>query len=549
MSVRKTLYMLLLLLIVTPITALLVDKALTVDAATTVKIDKSKVTLYVGQTYSLKITGTSDTVTWTTSKKSVAKVSSSGKVTAMNAGKATITATVNKKKYTCNVTVKYTTGVEHVKSVSAVNKVFSDGLKTTAVAIEYDQTIMNSKLSKTAYTVEGKIITKVYANTEATTASKGANGKYVIIELSTDYNNAVTKASTENVGFVPNGNPPGGAAGIPSDISQTSVETSITPEDRVKHPGIILSSTNGGDGLSVTVTQIADIITKDGAILNESATVLNNQYDVNLVIDDFMKPDFTDANYPNNRYKFNLYVPADYDSSKSYPLVLFMQDEDSIGRIHAASLVQGLGGVVWAEASEQAKHECLVLVPSFTGPFVEDDYITTSHVDETVDLIKYLETQYSIDQNRLYVTGQSAGCGAAMAMNLKYPDLFAASLLFAGDWNPQAMVPLKNANMWIVVSEGDETVYQNMNSCISSLDDAGAKISTAKWNAQVDNKMLADYVSKMIEEGNNIKYTILQKGTLVPNGVSDDTDNNHTYTWRLGYTIEGLRDWLFTQHK
>jgi hypothetical protein len=77
----------------------------TVKAATTA-IDKSKVTIYVGKTATLRITGTTDTILWTSSKKSVATVSAKGKVTAKKAGTTTITATVNSEKYTCKVTVK-----------------------------------------------------------------------------------------------------------------------------------------------------------------------------------------------------------------------------------------------------------------------------------------------------------------------------------------------------------------------------------------------------------------------------------------------------------
>lgn len=81
------------------------NTAVKVDAST-VKLNKSKLTLYVGKTSKLKIKGTSKKVTWSTTKKSVATVSKSGKVTAKKAGKATIKATVNGKKYTCRVTVK-----------------------------------------------------------------------------------------------------------------------------------------------------------------------------------------------------------------------------------------------------------------------------------------------------------------------------------------------------------------------------------------------------------------------------------------------------------
>ncbi len=78
--------------------------------AKSVKLNKAKLTLKRGKSFKLKATmkpsNTSDTITWTTSKKKVATVKN-GKVTAKSAGTATITAkTSSGKKATCKVTVK-----------------------------------------------------------------------------------------------------------------------------------------------------------------------------------------------------------------------------------------------------------------------------------------------------------------------------------------------------------------------------------------------------------------------------------------------------------
>lgn len=70
-----------------------------------VKLNTSSVNLCVGDKYQLKLSGTSKKVTWKSSKTSVAKVSSKGFVTAKGKGSATITATCNKKNYTCKVKV------------------------------------------------------------------------------------------------------------------------------------------------------------------------------------------------------------------------------------------------------------------------------------------------------------------------------------------------------------------------------------------------------------------------------------------------------------
>ncbi|MGN0293290.1 MAG: NlpC/P60 family protein [Lachnospiraceae bacterium] len=61
--------------------------------------------MYVGQTYSAKVQGSCSSVKWSTSNTNIASVSSSGKVTGQNIGRANIYATVNGKKLTLKVEV------------------------------------------------------------------------------------------------------------------------------------------------------------------------------------------------------------------------------------------------------------------------------------------------------------------------------------------------------------------------------------------------------------------------------------------------------------
>ena len=73
--------------------------------AATVKLNKKSVKLEVGKTKKIKVKGTKETVTWSTSDKKVATVSKKGKITAKGAGECTITAKVGSKTLTCKVTV------------------------------------------------------------------------------------------------------------------------------------------------------------------------------------------------------------------------------------------------------------------------------------------------------------------------------------------------------------------------------------------------------------------------------------------------------------
>lgn len=70
------------------------------------KLNKSKVTMYVGAKCTLKVKKTKSKVKWSSSKKKVATVTSKGVVMAKSAGKANITAKVGSKKLVCKVTVK-----------------------------------------------------------------------------------------------------------------------------------------------------------------------------------------------------------------------------------------------------------------------------------------------------------------------------------------------------------------------------------------------------------------------------------------------------------
>ncbi len=77
---------------------------------TSIKLDKSSVTLKKGETSQLTATvspadATNKTVTYSSSNTKVAKVSSSGKITAVGGGTATITAKADGKTATCKVTV------------------------------------------------------------------------------------------------------------------------------------------------------------------------------------------------------------------------------------------------------------------------------------------------------------------------------------------------------------------------------------------------------------------------------------------------------------
>lgn len=79
---------------------------------TVIKLQAKTAVLAVGSSKTLKVYGTSSKITWTTSNKTVATVSPTGKVTAKKTGTATIYASVLGKKLPCIITtIKLNTSV------------------------------------------------------------------------------------------------------------------------------------------------------------------------------------------------------------------------------------------------------------------------------------------------------------------------------------------------------------------------------------------------------------------------------------------------------
>lgn len=99
-------------------TAVCNAKAYLVTGADAFTLNKNKLSIKVGQTAQLSVSGSTGKVTWSTSNNKVVKVNSNGKVTAVKAGTATITAKCGSKKATCKVTVTGQTMKMNVKKAT-----------------------------------------------------------------------------------------------------------------------------------------------------------------------------------------------------------------------------------------------------------------------------------------------------------------------------------------------------------------------------------------------------------------------------------------------
>lgn len=400
--------------------------------------------------------------------------------------------------------IKYPRGI---RSVTSVTEVFGTGQQITHIILEFNEKVVNSQLTKNTFTVSDRTVEKIYSNTRPEKTDIVKDGRFVIIELNPkDSGASLRLEGNDEVGF------------------QMKKATS-------------------------KVTQKEDILFTNGKKLEKSIAILENNKIKNLIVENFKQFVYKDPK-TGTTVKYNLYIPKNYDKNKKYPLVLFMHDAGVLSEDTKTTLLQGNGAISFATPEEQERHEAFVLAPQYSRKVVDDNGDITSDLDATVNLIKdYLISKYSIDEKKLYATGQSMGGMMAIVMNYKYPELFAASYLVACQWDPKEVSAMARNNLWITVSTGDAKAYPGMNAITSELIKRGATVAKDSWRADYTDAQFLEGARKVIAQKSNIKYTTLEKGTnpYLPKDANPGLE--HSGTWKVAYSIPGIKDWMFLQSK
>ncbi len=279
-------------------------------------------------------------------------------------------------------------------------------------------------------------------------------------------------------------------------------------------------------------------------------------YDTNLLkLRDEIAPKFQTFEFKDEvtgrTMTYNLFIPKDYDETKSYPLVQFIADASTVGKGAEAPLKQGYGGIIWATDESQAENPSFVLVPSFAGPdwAVNDKWETSEEVGIAYRLLNDVVAKYSIDKNRLYTTGQSMGGMISFYLNANYPDLFAASIFVGSQWDINVLQPLANKTFFYIVSAGDEKASNGMQEIGNLLTKNEVKYGSVEFSVKLPQAEQEQKVEDLIKQEYKINFIQFTKGTVVPEGSTQKGAPEHMYSFDYAYKLKTVRDWLFKQKK
>jgi len=195
-------------------------------------------------------------------------------------------------------------------------------------------------------------------------------------------------------------------------------------------------------------------------------------------------------------YRYILTLPKDYTSSKTYPLILFLHGYHANVNSYDDYKTFGLG-----EYAEEHEDFPFIVV----APQTEEEY----DVNVLWKLVKDIIKKYSVDTDRIYVTGFSMGGGWTYYLAATHSDSVAAIAPVAAEGNTNLAQYLKDMGVWIFHDKGDPLVSYE-----SALD---------MYNA-------------LVELGCDVKITAYENNTH--SGWYETYTNPDLYTWFLEHSLK-----------
>lgn len=197
-------------------------------------------------------------------------------------------------------------------------------------------------------------------------------------------------------------------------------------------------------------------------------------------------------------------LPLRYEPhANRYPLVVSLHGSGERGTDNWAQLKNGLSSF----EQRRAVHPCIVVAPqlprdeTWGGSWYGGD---TAGQRALVAIVRELRGRSSVDPKRVYGVGFSMGAIGLWDILVRYPELFSAAVLLAGDLDVARSASLTSFPLWTVVGGRDQIVPPDNTRAFAQLVD---------------------------ERGGTAKVTELARA-------------GHDL-WRIAFEHEPLWDWLF----
>lgn len=178
--------------------------------------------------------------------------------------------------------------------------------------------------------------------------------------------------------------------------------------------------------------------------------------------------------YQNDTLPFRILIPKNYNTQRSYPLLIFLHGAGERGSDNKSQLVHGSS--LFKSDDFKKKYPSIVIFPqcpaksSWANVKRNDEILTGKKFDFFKEisenkqlimvekLLDFIQKKYNIDSSRRYVGGLSMGGMGTFELVARNPNYFAAAFPICGAGNPNWSNHLKTTPFWIFHGEEDEVV-------------------------------------------------------------------------------------------
>ena len=161
---------------------------------------------------------------------------------------------------------------------------------------------------------------------------------------------------------------------------------------------------------------------------------------------------------------YRLFIPEDYDPEQSYPLVLALHGQAGRGTDNERHISSHRVATSWVDSKNQSRWPAFVVAPQ--GPpgsnwFVRLDLESFEVLGPrpatftVMAILDSLENEFSIDPDRVYVTGNSAGGAGSWSLANLDQERFAAAIPMSAGYFYQFAERFDGLPLWIVHGERD----------------------------------------------------------------------------------------------
>jgi predicted peptidase len=172
--------------------------------------------------------------------------------------------------------------------------------------------------------------------------------------------------------------------------------------------------------------------------------------------------------------EYLLYVPQDYDDSRSWPLILSLHG--FLGRDQTLDSVRTKNPLEWIDP--EAEFPFILIAPK------APDGLWSLYHEPMDELFEVLGESLSINSEALFLTGLSAGAVGVWQWALARPDRFAGIAPIAGgpsmspdDAIPEDVCRLADVPMWVAHGEADEHLpIESITGVVAALQGCGSTV-------------------------------------------------------------------------